>query len=159
MLGRTRLIAKAAAAALGLALVLPVAPASAAPTATLEASLTGAAEVPGPGDADGIGVAQIRINVPKSKVCFTLVAIDITLPAAAAHIHEGAADVAGPVVVTLAPPVEIGTSGVGLSNGCVGDQPKALLRSIRRSPGDFYVNVHTSDFPDGAIRGALSVVA
>lgn len=31
----------------------------------------------------------------KEKVCFTLVVLDLTLPTAAAHIHEGEVCVAG----------------------------------------------------------------
>jgi len=163
MTGRTKLVARLVAATVGLMLVLPAAIAeaapSAAPTAVLETSLTGAAEVPGPGDADASGVARISINVPKKKVCFTIVVLDLALPATAAHIHPGAAGVAGAPVVTLAPPVEIASSGIGLATGCVTDQSKATLREIRRAPDQFYVNVHNAEFPDGGLRGQLAVAA
>lgn len=159
MTGRTKLAARFVAATVGLMLVLPTAIADAAPTAVLETSLTGAAEVPGPGDADASGVARISINVPKKKVCFTIVVIDLALPATAAHIHPGAAGVAGAPVVTLAPPVEIASSGIGLATGCVADQAKAVLRDIRRAPDQFYVNVHNAEFPDGGVRGQLAVAA
>ena len=136
--------------------VFPVAPATAAPT-ILETSLAGAAEVPGPGDADAFGAAEIKVNVKKEKVCFTLVVLDLTLPTAAAHIHEGEAGVAGDIVVTLEAPAEIAGSGIGLATGCVGDQSRPLLRDIKNNPDQYYVNVHTSDFPDGAVRGQLAV--
>lgn len=116
----------------------------------LTATLTGAAEVPGPGDADGTGTATLRLNPGQGKVCFVLTAANITLPAAAAHIHLGAAGVAGGVVVTLAPP-----DATGVSSGCV-SAPRATVKAILQSPSAYYVNVHTSDFPDGAIRGQLS---
>jgi hypothetical protein len=156
MNGRTRFIAKLIATSVGFVLVFPVAPATAAPT-ILETSLTGAAEVPGPGDADAFGAAEIKVNVKKEKVCFTLVVLDLTLPTAAAHIHEGEAGVAGDIVVTLEAPAEIAGSGVGLATGCVGNQPRPLLRDIKNNPDQYYVNVHTSDFPDGAVRGQLAV--
>lgn len=156
MNGRTRLIAKLVATSVGFVLVFPVAPATAAPT-TLETSLTGAAEVPGPGDADAFGAAEIKVNVKKEKVCFTLVVVDLTLPTAAAHIHQGAAGVAGDIVVTLEAPAEIAGSGIGLATGCVGGQSKPLLRDIKNNPDQYYVNVHTSDFPDGAVRGQLAL--
>jgi hypothetical protein len=139
----------------GLALLIPTAPAGAKVTA-LETALSGAAEVPGPGDADGSGAAQVRVDVKKQKVCFTIVVLDITLPAAAAHIHDGETGVAGGVVVTLAAPVDVAGTGIGVANGCVRDLDKPLLRDIKNNPDQFYVNVHTSDFPDGAVRGQLA---
>jgi hypothetical protein len=143
------------AATTGLALMMPMTAASAAFT-TLEAALSGGAtEVPDPGDPDGSGGAQVKIDVKKEKLCFTLVVLDITLPAAAAHIHEGAAGVAGDIVVTLKAPEEIANTGIGLATGCVRNQARSLLRDIRRNPDQYYVNVHTSDFPGGAVRGQL----
>ena len=116
----------------------------------LTASLTGAAEVPGPGDSDGSGTATLRLNPGQGKVCFVLTATKITLPAAAAHIHTGAAGVAGDVLVGLAPP-----DATGVSGGCV-SAPRATIKAILQAPAGYYVNVHTSDFAAGAIRGQLS---
>lgn len=116
----------------------------------LTATLTGAAEVPGPGDPNGSGTATLRLNPGQGKVCFVLTAANITLPATGAHIHLGATGVAGNVVVALAPP-----DATGVSGGCV-SAPRATVKAILKSPSGYYVNVHTSDFPDGAIRGQLS---
>ncbi len=116
-----------------------------------EATLTGAEEVPNPGDTDGSGRAAIAFQADVD-VCFTITAANITLPAAAAHIHRGAEGVAGPIVVTLQPP-----AANGRVDGCTtGD--RAVLSEIRANPADFYVNVHTSDFPQGAIRGQLAAL-
>ena len=136
-----------AALALALLLVWP----AAAGAASRVANLSGSFEVPGPGDPDGSGFAELALIPGREKVCWKLRAADITLPAAAAHIHRGAVGVAGPVVVTLSPPGADGTS-----SGCARDVSKALVREILRSSERFYVNIHTSDFPDGAIRGQLS---
>lgn len=113
------------------------------------ASLWGANEVPGPGDPDGSGHAIIRINQAKGQVCWTLVARKIG-PAAAAHIHVGGPDVAGPVVVHLSPPTD------GRSDGCAQDVDPELIRNLLRNPHDYYVNVHNAEYPGGAIRGQLS---
>ena len=110
----------------------------------LNATLTGAAEVPGPGDPDGTGTAVVRLTAGEGRLCFDLTAANITLPAAAAHIHVGAAGIAGPVVVGLEPPNTTGTA-----SGCVTVQ-RTLVATILANPGGHYVNVHTSDFPDGA---------
>lgn len=115
----------------------------------LSTTLTGAAEVPGPGDADGGGSATIRINQGQTQVCFELSVTKID-PATAAHIHEAAVGVAGPVVVTLTPP-----AANGMSKGCV-DASKELIMRLRQTPENFYVNVHNAAFPDGAVRGQLA---
>jgi hypothetical protein len=121
----------------------------------LNTEMDGASEVPGPGDPDGTGVARVRVNVRAQRVCYAISVENITLPAVAAHIHRGAVGVAGPPRVTLNNPTEVGGSGVGLAFGCEGDVNRSLLRRIRANPARFYVNVHTSDYPDGAIRGQL----
>jgi hypothetical protein len=122
----------------------------------LSTVLTGEQEVDpvtgvvGVGDPDGSGTATITINPGQEEVCWEIRAKDITLPAAAAHIHEGAAGIAGPVVVGLTPP-----DASGFSSGCATLEREEALE-ILKNPEDYYVNVHTSDFPNGAIRGQLS---
>jgi hypothetical protein len=66
-------------------------------------------------------------------------------PATLAHIHRGAA---GPAVVNLDPPDD------NDSDDC-DEAPDALVDEIRRNPGAFFVDVHTADFPNGAIGGTL----
>ena len=129
------------------------APAGAA--VTLETRLLGANEVPGPGDGDGEGGARVRINVQEGRICYGISVRRIDLPAIGAHIHRGRAGVAGPVVVALNNPTRVDTTGIGLSFGCERRLPKALLRRIRANPQRFYVNIHTSAYPDGAVRGQL----
>ncbi len=114
----------------------------------LTATLTGAAEVPGPGDADGTGTAKITPNPGQGQVCFELTVSNIGT-ATAAHIHTGTADVAGPVLVGLAAP------GSGSSKGCV-DLDKEKVKEIIQNPANYYVNVHNTEFPGGAVRGQLS---
>ena len=102
------------------------------------------------GDPDGAGVALITVNLGQREVCWDLSASDILLPATAAHIHRAAPGVRGGIVVGLSAP-----DGTGAARGCVADRDEALLREILTSPESFYVNVHTTDFPAGAIRGQL----
>jgi CHRD domain-containing protein len=116
----------------------------------LRAKLTGANEVPGPADPDGTGKAKIRLKAKKGKVCFRLRWEDIAEPTAA-HIHTGAAGVAGDVVVPLFVPPAAPTH-----RGCVTGVDHDLIRDIRRHPSEYYVNIHTGEFPNGAIRGQLS---
>lgn len=113
------------------------------------ASLRGDAEVP-PGDPDGFGYARVTILVDSSELCFQLSVARID-PATAAHIHEGAAGVVGPVVIPLEAP-----SAEGLVSGCVAADA-ALLTDILTNPWNYYVNVHNAEYPAGAVRGQLEI--
>ena len=115
----------------------------------LTAPLTGPAEVPGPGDQDGAGSATIRLVAGEGRLCFQLSVTNLTLPATAAHVHSGVAGVAGPIVVTLTPPGAGGTA-----SGCV-TIDRTLVAAILANPAAYYVNMHTTDFPSGAVRGQL----
>jgi hypothetical protein len=109
--------------------------------------MTGAAEVPGPGDPDGSGIATFRINPGQGRICYTLTVQDIE-PAAAAHIHRVPPD-PGPIVVHLAAPTD------GSSEGCA-TVDRALAQEIIQNPESFYVNVHNTPYPRGAVRGNFS---
>ena len=152
-----RLAAVTLAAALVAGLTLLTAPGAAAGTGKvtlLAASLKGANEVPGPGDPDGRGRAFVRLA--GDRACFVLQWSGIGAPTAS-HIHQGAAGVAGPVVVPFFQP---GTNAASLPGtlsavaGCV-DVDADLAARIAANPSDWYVNIHTTEFPAGAIRGQL----
>jgi CHRD domain-containing protein len=115
---------------------------------SLAAQLRGSQEVPGPGDPDGRGRAHIELLPGFGTVCFLLGWRNIDDPTVA-HIHPGPRGVAGDPVVDL-----FGSKGPR-EKGCVDGVDPALIRQIRRHPRDFYVNVHTEQFPNGAIRGQL----
>jgi hypothetical protein len=102
----------------------------------------------GAGDPDGRGGATVLID--GTQLCFGITVTDISQPTAA-HIHRGKKNENGPIVVNLTAP---STGDPGASSGCTtiaGD----LAGDIRRHPRRFYVNVHTGDFLDGAVRGQL----
>jgi hypothetical protein len=73
----------------------------------------------------------------------------------------GAADVNGGVVVDLA----ILTADTKVSgdstfySDCVEGLDASLLSSITENRAGYYLNVHTTAYPDGAIRGQLGKVA
>jgi hypothetical protein len=113
------------------------------------ARLTGEAEVP-TGDLDGSGLATVIVHPAKGQLCFAIVVDDIVLPAIGAHVHKAPAGVAGDVVVPLTAPDATGTSA-----GCVSGVDQGLLTAIKRHPRQYYVNVHTTEFPAGAVRGQL----
>ena len=114
------------------------------------ATLSGANEVP-PADPDGSGSAEIILNVGQGTVCWDITVADIVLPAAASHIHLAPAGVNGDVVVPLSPP-----DATGRSSGCRENVDPALIQAIIDFPDAYYVNVHNSVYPGGAVRGQLS---
>ncbi|MEA2124316.1 MAG: hypothetical protein QOI80_1098 [Solirubrobacteraceae bacterium] len=112
----------------------------------LHAKLTGKAEAPGPGDTDGRAKVKITLKKSAGKVCWRFRGIRNISEPAAAHIHAGAKGVPGPVTVPL--------GGAFAKKGCT-PADKSVIATIAAHPRRFYVNIHTSDFPDGAIRGQL----
>lgn len=113
----------------------------------LSAALAGINEVPNPADPDGSGMAKVTLNQGQGTISYELHVSGI-VPAAAAHIHVGAAGTNGPVVVHLMAP----TSGSSMGTVKVDE---ALIKAIRQNPEGYYVNVHNSEFPGGAVRGQL----
>ncbi|HWC11548.1 MAG TPA: CHRD domain-containing protein [Acidimicrobiales bacterium] len=133
-------------AALTLAgLVSLAAPAEARAT-TFTVTMTGAEELP-PGDPDGVGTARFTIDPATDRICFVLLASGVDLPIHAAHIHLGGAGEIGSPVVNL-PPMPTGRAA-----GCVTD-PDA--DAIVANPAGYYVNVHNSPYPFGALRAQLA---
>lgn len=110
------------------------------------AFLNGANEVPAV-PTGATGVAHLVVNPDEFALRFELHLFDID-SLQAAHIHFGAAGVSGPVVVSLS----AGTFSAPLTGEIRFDEA-GFLSDL--SQGLWYVNVHTSDFPDGEVRGQL----
>jgi len=117
-------------------------------TQTYRANLTGAQEPARSGDPDGSGRAEVSISDNFGQICYDLNDIRGIGPITAAHIHRGAPGVNGPPVFTLKPANE------GGYKGCADGAEWAQDR-IENNPQAFYVNVHTAQYPNGAIRGQL----
>jgi hypothetical protein len=139
--------------ALTLSLVASLALASVALAAetTLTATLAGVTEGDNPGDPDGSGTASIVLDPEAGTACWTLTVENIE-PVEQSHIHIGAEGESGDVVV----PLDI-DGFEGSSEGCTDPmEDAAILQEIIDNPAGYYVNVHTADFPPGAIRGQLA---
>jgi CHRD domain-containing protein len=129
----------------------------------LVALLSGANEVPNstPGsetnDPDGFGSAAVTFDLTTGaeNVCWDISYGNLTGTPLAAHIHGPAAAGANAnVLILFAPPAP----GATAASGCRDLTPTeaGFATDIVADPGNFYVNVHTTDFPGGAIRGQLS---
>jgi hypothetical protein len=102
----------------------------------------------GAGDPDGFGSASFTFD--GDQLCFGITVGNLDAPVMA-HIHRGAKDVNGPVVVPLTQPA---TGDPDASSGCV-TVAADLAAEIQANPRGFYANVHTTAFPAGAVRGQL----
>jgi hypothetical protein len=114
---------------------------------TYNATLTGAEE-PGGGDPDGFGEAEVTVADNLNNICWEIKNIRGISTPTAAHIHRGARGVNGPPVFTLK------QSNEGTWKGC-SNRSEWTEDAIENNPSAYYVNVHTADYPNGAIRGQL----
>jgi len=142
----TKVLAAASAFAL---LLAPIA--ASAETVVLTATLSGANEVgangTGAGAPNGNGAFRAEINTETGDFCYTLYAEKTATPTMA-HVHTGAAGTNGGPVITM------DVTGKG-SDMCIAVEPEKL-KPIFADPASFYVNIHTADFPGGAVRGQLT---
>ena len=102
------------------------------------------------GDPDGVGTALLTLNAGLATVCWSLEAANVALPATAAHIHRAVAGLSGPIVLGLTPP-----GGDGTVTGCREGVDRGSIVDIFGDPSQYYVNVHTTEHPAGAIRAQL----
>lgn len=137
---------------------------------SFKATLLPANETPttvtGP-EAAGTGVATIDFSLTKDSAGAITggtanFRVDVTgFPATtqitAAHIHPGAAGVAGSVLVnTLVNPGEVVLTNGAVTFSRLNIALKAVdAQAIVNNPPGFYFNVHTKDFPSGVMRGQL----
>jgi hypothetical protein len=126
------------------------APAHAAEGTGLVAYLAGTSELPaGTGDPDATGVALANIKPGSGNICYVIRVRKVDGSVDGVHLHAGRVGQEGPAVAHLDPPM---VSGAVAACTWIG---KKLAAKIRKSPHKYYVNVHSTAFPDGALRGQL----
>ena len=145
MIRRTLIIATAAIALTGCETVQQTY--TEAISSTYKADLRGANEVT-PGDPDASGMAEISFSDELTRVCWDLNNLRGLAPITGAHIHRGAAGVDGPVVLPLKQATEGGW------RGCSSDT-SWVQQAFDEGISNYYVNVHTVEYTNGAIRGQL----
>ena len=101
--------------------------------------------------AEGGAHGKFSYTIDGDQFCYTLDVTGLTTGAVAAHVHVGAAGVAGPVRIPLIVPNET-TFEV---EGCATVTDAAILTGIQQDPRGWYVNVHTPTYPGGEVRGQL----
>ncbi|WP_067455242.1 CHRD domain-containing protein [Actinomadura macra] len=124
---------------------------------TLQSIADGAQEIPAPdgkptGDPDGraTGLARPHDGTLAWNLTWSSIA-----PPTLGHIHRGARGANGPVVADLfAAPSGLPASVTGIAG--TSQIAPDLARQIAHAPGGFYTNLHTAEFPGGAVRGQLA---
>ena len=105
--------------------------------------------VPVPPNTEGAGSFAAQSNPGQGRICWRITVTGLT-DVTAAHIHYRTGPMAPGIAVPLSLPVPFSAP----TKGCT-DAPRGLVRQILRHPGGFFVNVHTTTYPDGAVSGML----
>lgn len=124
---------------------------------TFFTTLSGANEPDG-GDPDGVGHSVVTVS--GNKVSFIVTGMNLS-PINGTHIHRISSG--GNVVVDFAPAGQAAptyTNGVATGTVTVTTAAQqAIVDEIIARPSNFYVNVHSTEKPDGAIRGSLTPIS
>lgn len=94
---------------------------------------------------DGYGASFVSVNKANTEVIYGLLVNDLTGPATAAHIHDGAFGANGSVILPLATPNPLAVEALPITG----------VQARRIDLDGAYVNVHTADNPTGEIRGQI----
>jgi len=111
-------------------------------SADVAADLTDAAVVPPSGSGES-GQCSGTLNSSQTILGFGCShdVVDVT----EAHVHRGPAGVNGPIVIPL-----------GIGTGVFGTVPMSPTDVHDLQTGRLYVDIHSSAFPDGSVRGPLA---
>ena len=108
-------------------------------------TLSGAQEVP-PNTSGATGTGNISVDTSTGNFTATITTSGIT--GTAAHIHQGAQGVSGPVVFPLTQTVPGGNTWTTSSK-----MTSAQISTL--TAGQLYFNVHSATYPAGEIRGQI----
>ncbi len=134
------------------------------------ARLVGFEEVPAVFSATGKGTLDLKLDKKARTITFTLTYSGLSAPATASHIHFGKRHVAGGITVffctnPITPGHQLCPANGGTVTGLIVGGNVLAVQGI--PAGDFdalveiiethtaYVNVHTTNFPGGEIRGQI----
>jgi hypothetical protein len=122
----------------------------------IKTKMTAAQVFPGPGEAKAKGNFDGKVD--GDSLCYRI-KVKKTSAVTGAHLHAGAPGSTGEIVVTLAVPTKKWTReclvAVPDSEDTEATLSESELAAIMADRGAFYVDVHTTMSPDGAVRGQL----
>jgi hypothetical protein len=137
---------------------------AAAQTVQLTATLSGDQETPAPGVLTGAyGAAVVTVDLATQTVSWTIDVFNLPTGTNNAHFHVGGPGVAGPTVVNIAFPANI-SNDYRLTGSATSANLTVRAEQGIRSWEDFlqsllggqtYLNIHSTAFPGGEIRGQV----
>lgn len=113
-----------------------------------------------------VGTAEVGVDTTNRELSVTLRVFNLPTASSAGHIHVGPRGVAGPVVLDFPNiPGRTGdfTLSFRLSQAALRPNPGLGINTMDDviqaiTGGNAYVNIHSTTFPGGEIRGQLAVV-
>jgi len=117
----------------------------------LSALLTGR-QVVGPpaGDSNAWGVTNVQLRPNQGRICFTMLLSKVDGTGLAVRLRSGRAG-----EETNAVDVALGSTRNGISTGCATAVAEATVRAVMDNPRRHYIEVTSTAFADGAVRGQL----
>ena len=140
-------------------------------TQSVTVAMSSANEVPPVPGLTATGTGTITINPTRDALGnVTGGAVTFTVPfnfpgsitVTGLHIHESPVGVNGSIVIDTGisgANTVISLNGTGIINATVPNANTAVLQRLLANPAGFYVNLHTTANPGGAIRGQLTALA
>jgi hypothetical protein len=113
---------------------------------THHATLTGSEVVTSRGDPDGYARAQLSVSNELDAICYDVGDIRNVAPITSLTINRARRGQVGPAVL------RVNQANEGVWKNCV-KRSEWLERSFEYAPGAFYVQISTTEYPNGAIRG------
>jgi CSLREA domain-containing protein len=110
----------------------------------------------GLGEPGAAGTTTLTIDEDANSIAFEVDYTGVTGPFAPApgfHVHEGGVEENGPVVVLLATGAQLEAEEDQVLSATV--TPTFDVSEILDAPEEYYLNLHSTMFPAGAIRGQL----
>jgi hypothetical protein len=117
-----------------------------------DVKLTGG-EVPGGGDR-GQGSGTLDLKPQEEKACYTITWKGLRGDVTALHLHIAARGDEGPHAIDFFNNQHF-PGQQSSASGCV-PATRDKINAVINRPADYYLNVHSTEYPKGALRGQLN---